>query len=267
MLIPVAKKLLDVVPDAIGFPMVKKLSARTVRTPAHPTEAEAMRGAERFALAGRAAWSWGEGPTVLLVHGWWGRASQMAPLARAVAERGFRAVAFDVSGHGDSAGKSASWYDFLQDIERVGKALNGPLHACIGHSAGALSLMTVRGHGKVQAPRFASLCSPSHPFPPLRFIERILGPSPGVMSLYKDYLGRQFGHSWPAMEMGACFAGAGSDLLLVYDVGDRVVPISEGHKIAALCPGSRLVELGPHGHTRLLRAPELGQAVGEFLLA
>ncbi len=265
MLIPVAKRLLDVVPDAIGFPVVKKLSARTLRSPAHPTEAEAMRSARRFLLAGRAAWSWGEGPTVLLIHGWWGRAAQMAPLAFALAEQGFRAVAFDVSGHGESPGKTASWYDFVRDIELVGQALEQPIYACVGHSAGALTLMTVRGHGRIRAQRYVTLCSPSHPFPPLRFIERILGPSPGVMAQYQDYLGRQFGHTWQSMETGVCFAGAGSDLMLVYDVGDRVVPMSEGEKLRALCPGSRVFQLGPYGHTRMLRAPELGVAIGEFL--
>ncbi len=33
-------------------------------------------------------WTWGKGPTVLLVHGWSGRALDMAPLAERLADAG-----------------------------------------------------------------------------------------------------------------------------------------------------------------------------------
>ena len=54
------------------------------------------------------AWSWGEGPTVLLVHGWEGRGSQMAAFAAPLAEAGFRAVAFDAPGAASSGVSAAS---------------------------------------------------------------------------------------------------------------------------------------------------------------
>ena len=40
-------------------------------------------------VVGRA---WGEGPTVLLVHGWGGHAGQMTPLVDSVVAAGHRAV-------------------------------------------------------------------------------------------------------------------------------------------------------------------------------
>ena len=42
-----------------------------------------------------AGWQWGEGPTVVLVHGWGSRASRMRGLARALVGAGFRVVAYD----------------------------------------------------------------------------------------------------------------------------------------------------------------------------
>src|SRR6185503_233681 len=39
-----------------------------------------------------ATWSWGEGPAVLLAHGWEGHAGQMARFASRLVTRGFRAV-------------------------------------------------------------------------------------------------------------------------------------------------------------------------------
>src|SRR2546426_6342257 len=42
-----------------------------------------------------AAWEWGTGPTVLLVHGWGSRAGRFRALATALIESGFRVVAHD----------------------------------------------------------------------------------------------------------------------------------------------------------------------------
>src|SRR4051812_35581367 len=52
--------------------------------------AVAGRAAERHTIASGAysiaAWSWGEGPTVLLVHGWEGRAAQLVPFVEPLLE-------------------------------------------------------------------------------------------------------------------------------------------------------------------------------------
>ena len=41
-------------------------------------------------------YSWGSGPTVLLVHGWEGRGSQLSAFAPALVKAGFRVVAVDM---------------------------------------------------------------------------------------------------------------------------------------------------------------------------
>ncbi|MGH8764796.1 MAG: hypothetical protein ACRET8_03680, partial [Burkholderiales bacterium] len=66
-------------------------------------------------------------------------------------------------------------------------------------------------------------------------------------------------------QAGCSFAGAGADLLLVYDEKDRFVPHAEGDKLQALCPGAQLVKTQAYGHTRILGTPELARLVGEFL--
>jgi hypothetical protein len=53
--------------------------------------------------------------------------------------------------------------------------------------------------------------------------------------------------------------------LLFYDETDRFVRHSEGDRIQALCPGARLVKTSAYSHQKILAAPELAQAVGEFL--
>ena len=60
---------------------------------------------ERIALGdGLVAWRWGQGPRVLLVHGFEGNRAQFAAIVEALVRRGFAAVALDVPAHGESAG-------------------------------------------------------------------------------------------------------------------------------------------------------------------
>ena len=63
-------------------------------------------------------WIFGEGPTVLLVHGWEGQAAQLAPLIGPLVARGQRVVAFDHFAHGQSPGSR---------LRRVAPRLRAPL--------------------------------------------------------------------------------------------------------------------------------------------
>src|SRR5262245_22720923 len=47
-----------------------------------------------------AGWKWGTGPTVLLVHGWGGRSSQLGAFVTALVRAGYSALAFDAPAHG-----------------------------------------------------------------------------------------------------------------------------------------------------------------------
>lgn len=52
----------------------------------------------------------------------------------------------------------------------------------------------------------------------------------------------QFDSSREQLEAGTALAGAGTDLLLFYDHNDRFIGHTEGNRVAALCPGARLVK-------------------------
>lgn len=213
------------------------------------------------------AWAWGAGPLVIFVHGWSGRAAQMAPLALHAANLGFRSVAIDVTGHGDSPKRHTRWDYFFSDIAALSQSLRGEVHAYVGHSAGALSMMAARTLKGIHARRYVCICAPSFPFPPIDVIQKKLNPKKGVLESYKAYIAEQFEATWEQLQAGCSYANAGSDTLtlLVYDETDRFVNHSEGDKIQGLCPGARLIKTNAYSHQKILAAPELAQAVGEFL--
>jgi pimeloyl-ACP methyl ester carboxylesterase len=268
MLTTVAKYVLKVVPESTASSITRALAARTRRPAVSSMEQEAMAQASRlhYGEDGRnVAWAWGAGPLVIFAHGWGGRAAQMAPLALHVSKAGFRCVAIDVTGHGDSPKKHTRWDYFLTDIAALAQSLREDVYAYVGHSAGALTMMAARNLKGLRAQRYVCVSAPSYPFPPIVAIQRILDPRKEVVERYKEYIADQFETPWERLQSGCAYAEAGPDMLLFYDETDRYVDHSEGDKIKKLCPGARLVKTRAYSHGKILGAPELARAVAEFL--
>jgi hypothetical protein len=268
MLISIAKQAIKVLPDVSATAIMRELAAMTQRPALTPLEREAIAGATKMHYGSdsrNAAWVWGDGPLVVLIHGWSGQAAQMAPLAAHVSKQGFRCVAIDVSGHGTSPGRRTAWSDFLGDLSSLAGSLGREVHAYIGHSAGALSMMAARSLRGIRASRYVCVCAPSHPFPPINVIRKRLAPREEVLDRYKAYIAAQFESTWTELERGSAYDGAGADTLFFYDETDKFVHHSEGDKLKGLCPGSELIKTAAYSHVKLLSAPELARAVGAFL--
>ena len=97
-------------------------------------EARPMRvGARRIET-----WTWGTGPSVLLVHGWGGRGTQLGAFVAPLVARGFSVVTFDAPGHGASDEGVVTIPEMTAAIHAVA-ASRGPLAGLVAHSAGALT--------------------------------------------------------------------------------------------------------------------------------
>jgi hypothetical protein len=263
----IARFLVGILPDRLAILVVRAM-VRTQRPPMTPPQQQALAQASQLRYGENqrnVAWSWGEGPLVVLVHGWNGRAAHLAPLAVSIAKLGFRCVAIEVTGHGSSPGNRTSWACFVEDIAALTRSLDQEVHAYVAHSAGGLTTMAARRLKGIRAKLYVCICAPSHPFPPINVIRKRLDPRPGVIDLYREFIARQFNTRWDTLASGCSYTGAGSDLLLFYDEADRFVDHAEGDRILKLCPGARLIKSNGYGHTKVLGSTELTQAVGAFL--
>ncbi|HMD58741.1 MAG TPA: alpha/beta fold hydrolase, partial [Steroidobacteraceae bacterium] len=136
--------------SALSPRLAAKLALRMFMTPASrridPQEAQFLATARAVALRTSGnriqAYEWpGNGPAVLVVHGWMSHAARMADVINALRARGLRVVAFDAPAHGRSAGRRADLYDFRDAIEAVSAAC-GPIGGLLAHSFGALTTVT-----------------------------------------------------------------------------------------------------------------------------
>lgn len=89
-------------------------------------------------------YSLGKGSIVLLTHGWSGSASQFFPLMEKIAAAGYKAVAFDHYGHGQSSGHIANLQLFVKGVKDI-VAANGKdnIHCIVSHSMGTVSALNL----------------------------------------------------------------------------------------------------------------------------
>lgn len=244
--------------------------ATATELPLRPQDAALLDGADPFRFgpdASRQAWSLGEGPLAVLVHGYSGRGVQMAPLARHLADRGFRCVFFDAGGHGASRPERIGFHTFINDTRDLITHLDTPVQAMIGHSAGGLAMMRARALYGVTAAQYAVIAAPVYPYVPLEAMRAKGAPEPAI-DYFKAILSDQFQMSWSDLARGEAFAPEPEKpLLAIYDNADVRVRPSDADALAALWPDARCVRTDGYGHNRILRAAETLSATAAFLSA
>ncbi|PCH75665.1 MAG: alpha/beta hydrolase [Flavobacteriaceae bacterium] len=83
---------------------------------------------------------------ILLVHGWSGRGTQLVSIADALLAQGYMTISFDAPAHGKSATKTTMMPEFVSCIHQLEKEF-GPFEAAIGHSLGAMALLSAVKEG------------------------------------------------------------------------------------------------------------------------
>ena len=197
--------------------------------------------------------AWGQGPTVLLVHSWGGRGTQMGRLTAALAAAGYRAVSFDLPAHGE-AGKGET--DMVECAAAVAAVVNstGPLHGVLAHSFGVMaSLLAAREHG-VNLPRLVSIGAFEHCRWFMDAAREHLNLTEAVAQRIRDRFEARHGHrvTWDQLSVVELLRAARCATLVIHDRFDREVPYSHSHALRTV--GTH-VEASPTvglGHRRTL---------------
>jgi len=235
--------------------VARKLFFTPRRARVRDAERAVLSRGELFALAVRGdrvvGRAWGQGPTVLLAHGWGGHSGQMTAFVDPLVAAGFRAVALDLPGHGESAGNVSSLVHFSAALTRAA-ALFGPVQGLVAHSFGAAGSTYALSCGLVteRAVFFA---------PPAGFesfwarFRAGVGVSQEVLERMlraaEDWLNVRFDSITP----GDLAPRMTAPLLVFHDPEDGEVPFEEGAALVRRWPGAELRPAGGLGHLRILR--------------
>jgi pimeloyl-ACP methyl ester carboxylesterase len=205
----------------------------------------------------------GEGPSVLLVHGWGGRGSQLASLARPLLESGLSVALFDGPAHGASGGRTTNLLRMAEAIGAVARHVGA--RAAVGHSFGGAALAIALSRGHLVLDAAATIGSPASPFGFFGSFASAFGLPPESGDRVRRELEVRVGLPMAALEAGVLLPGVAVPALVVHDAGDREVPFTDGETIARAWPGARLLRTEGLGHRRILRDPGVAGAVVAFL--
>jgi pimeloyl-ACP methyl ester carboxylesterase len=204
-----------------------------------------------------------DGPTVYMMHGWGGRADQLADLALSLLARGFRVLAIDGPAHGMAPGRQASGVALAAAL-RAAVSAQGPAHALVTHSMGTFAAVLGLQHG-VALPRLVFAAPPLNPRAYLQALADELTVPPAVIERLERNLERRLRFRWEQLDIVAVAPSLRGELLVIHDRDDAEVPWEHGAAIARAWPGARLLTTRGLGHRKVLRDPEVIAAVGGFI--
>jgi pimeloyl-ACP methyl ester carboxylesterase len=208
--------------------------------------------------------SWGEeGPLVLALHGWRGRTTQFRPLAAKLHERGLRALALELPGHGVSVGDSATprmLGELLVEVERI----VGPVHAAIGHSFGGAALGAGLVYG-FRPKRLVIVSSPTRVSRIPLLLAKTAGLPPPAMKEFVKILDHDAGRPSSELDLVSTAPRAGIPGFLVHDLQDAVIPYAEAEALANAWPGLKFMTTSGKGHRDILSAHEVMKAIVDFI--
>lgn len=219
-----------------------------------------------FADGELAVTTWGQGPAVLLMHGWGGSRAQMTGFVEPLLTAGYRVVAFDQPGHGDSSGTLTNLLEIAPSLDVIA-AREGNFHAILAHSFGTLvaSYALVRRNFPPPArlvyfgafnrlmdslPRFQALANLPDPV------------MDGLRLMIYEKFGREVVEAIanellaPEIHIPA---------LMFHDNADNVTPLEDSRAIARVWKSAQLIETSGLGHRGALQSKEVHARVIEFL--
>ena len=198
---------------------------------------------------------WGDvsrDPTVVLVHGWNGWAQQMERFVAPLRENGFAVFTFDHVAHGASAGHRSSLPAMIRTVEDIFAELPNAV-GVIAHSLGAAAVASVLASSRRELRGAVLIAPPSDPRPYLTMLARMMGAPRELMLPIQQAAERIAGVEFKRLLADPwTVRRIRTPLMVMHDVGDDEVPISNGY---AYTMGSRVRMLATDslGHRRILR--------------
>lgn len=207
-----------------------------------------------------------ERPTVCLVHGWTGRASDFTEFVDPLLKAGYRVVAFDAPGHGESAGNQTNAIHVARVIHDL-QEMEGPFHAIIGHSFGGFAAsIAASQYQSLRKIKLITIGSPNSLQKIIDEFSEFLSLSEEVKGIIEKNIEEKFGIKVSKVKTSQFINQSEVDGLIIHDKEDRMVSYQEKvDMVDQIINGSHLDTEGL-GHTRILFNEDVISRIIEFLI-
>lgn len=225
------------------------------KTPASEREALASSNTKNITFENHeiTTFNWGQsGPTVLLVHGWSGRGTQLGAFVQPLVNAGYRVLSFDAPAHGKSSGKQTNLYEISATLLDLQKRY-GTFHAIISHSFGNPCTALAIQNG-LKTSRLVSISPPATTMGLIDKFTQALQIPVNTKNKLVEHIENIFGaHIWEDLSMKNLVKQIKLPAIVIHDVNDTDVPWEEGQSVARAWNNAPFMLTTGLGHRRILR--------------
>lgn len=206
------------------------------------------------------------GQTVLIAHGYASFAYKFEQYITPLLKMGYRVLAFDAPGHGQSEGRHINVVVYQEAIQQIMQQC-GPVNHFIGHSLGALTLSLVAEHVDQATERKFVLIAPATKttttfanfFKMMHFNEV-------TKSAFNNEVSSRTHHPIAHFAADRALANYTGPLLWVHDEGDLVCPYKDLEAFQKNAPSNiQFLITNGLGHNKVYKTAEVMDQIMAFL--
>ena len=197
------------------------------------------------------AFAWGEGPIVLLVHGWRLAGISLRHFVKPLVDAGYRIICFDAPGYGRTDGKYPNLFEFAGAVQAIAKH-QGPLYAVVAHSLGAASV-TYSLKKELTINRMVFLSPLCWLYNSVTQFFNVMKVDQKIQEEFVDIFEEKFGQDvWEVTSCDKILKTFDIPLLVFHDPDDSEVSYEHGVAIAKAGLNTELLQIRDVGHQGIL---------------
>ncbi|HSJ84236.1 MAG TPA: alpha/beta fold hydrolase [Acidimicrobiia bacterium] len=204
----------------------------------------------------------GEGPLVVLAHGWGGTAASLSRVGWAIAKARFKAVTLDAPGHGSDRQTTSDLFQMAATLGAVVEEYGDP-RAVVAHSLGAMaSLVAFEDAPPPRAVFLAPGLDVNQLLDTFAVRAQLL---PWTSRSLRRRIRRFVGEKWATISAGSDLDWGDTRLLVIHDPADQQTDFHESAALAAKRPDTHLIVAPGLGHRGVLEDPETVDRIIRFI--
>jgi pimeloyl-ACP methyl ester carboxylesterase len=202
--------------------------------------------------------------TLLFIHGWTGRGTQIASYIKPLNSIGYRVISFDGPAHGKTPGKQTSILEFTDVVLALDK-LYGPFDAAITHSFGGMVLAYAMSLG-LKVDRAACVSPPKNFQVLIDNFQRVLALPDSVIKILLRKTYASHGQvTRDAVDTVNNVKKLKCKGLIIHDEDDAEISWHSSEEIARAWPGAHFLKTKGLGHRRIIHDSNVISNIVDFL--
>ncbi len=209
-------------------------------------------------------YEWGNAKkAILLVHGWAGRATQVAHLVKPLINAGYKVYSFDAPGHGHSNGRHTHFLEFSEIIIALNKQFSD-IESIVGHSMGGSACVHAITQG-FNPKKCITIGSPASVDWVLNSYCKQINLSSKIAERIKNRLENKFAQKFEDLSLRTMVKTINTPGLVIHCEDDIDAPVDCAYQIHENWKNSKLLCTQNLGHRRILKNREVAQTIIDFL--